>query len=292
MMTINLLKSILAGCQGEISGPFRVGSLSRPFSWDGKSIIRLRLEDYSGYVDAFSYDPEIINFFGLCDGSKVYIEGQLRGQGGLVEVELDTLIFRDLTYEDIVRLIPQQICPKPELLPVLEGVLPHITHPSLRQFVYRVLSDDAIAFPFVSCPGSLMDEYSYPGGILLQSLKAVAEVKQLPHLSWEDYQLGLVAALFCCIGTVLTLTPQMTPAPLMAWKPVATDDEHDNLSLEVLATALRWLQEDWPEGADRLRYLLKRNASQSISRCPVADILAFGDRSFTKMDDDQEPLVS
>ena len=280
-MTINALQTQLAGCHGPISGTFRVCSPYYDTARNGQDYVRLRLEDSSGYLYAFSYKQDIMTSPGMYDWSRVYVEGQIRKRGDQAVVELDVLIPARVHYEDIVRLIPQQVCPIPILLSELGSVLRLISHPALRRFIWRVLVDDTIAFPFVACPGSLRHHHSYPGGLLQHSLENVAIVESQRRFTHDDYQLGLVAALFHDLGKILTLTPQMTQTSL------GTTVQHGKLTMELLGKALHQLHEDWPEGERKLRYLLGWKTNRSIPHYNVADLVACGDRISAGLDMDR-----
>ena len=280
-MTTNSLQTLLVGFQGAISGTFRVGGPYYDIYKNGQDYVRLRLEDFSGHIYAFSWQQDVMRSPGMHDLSRVYVEGQIRQRGDQKVVELDTLIPARISYSDIVRLIPQQICPLPNLLPELASVLRLISHPALCQFIWQVLVDDTIAFPFVACPGSLNHHHNYPGGLLQHSLENVSVVESQSRFSQEDCQLGLVAALFHDIGKILTLTPQMTLTSL------GETVEHGKLTMELLGPASHQLHKDWPEGAKKLRYLLGWKTNRSIPHYNVADLVACGDRISAGLDLDK-----
>ena len=94
----------------------------------------------------------------------------------------------------------------------------------------------------------------------------------------QDYELGLVAALFHDIGKILTLTYEMNRTSL------GRGLDHDKLTLEVLAPYLKQLDRDWPEGARQLRYLLTWKLNQRIPKFNMADLVACCDRLSTGLD--------
>ncbi len=277
---INALQTQVIGMQGPLSGTFRVMAPYLGESRSGRPFVRLRLEDASGYLYAFSWRDEVMHSLGLHDLSRAYVEGILRPHDNQVVVDLQALIPAQVHYADIVRLIPHHICPLPALLPDLAGTLRLVTITSLRHFVKMVLADDAIAFPYVSCPGSLNHHHNFPGGLLKHSLESVSLIESQRSFSREDYELGLVAALFHDIGKTLTLTPQMTLTSLGA------SQEHDKLTWEVLGSALRQFEQDWPAGAKKLRYMLGWKAQRSIPHYNMADLVACADRISSGQDMD------
>lgn len=277
-MTTNYLQNQLDLSQGPVSGTFRIREPYFGESDTGRPFVRLRLEDFTGHLYAYSWYDQVMKSQGLFDLSRAYIEGRLRSQQGQSFVELKTLVPARLAYHDTIRLIPQAVCPQPGLLFELQAALRLITIPALRQFVVQVLGNDGIAYPFVSCPGSLHHHHNYPGGLLKHSLESFAMIESQQGFTQESYELGLVAALFHDIGKILTLTPQMT------WTSLGTCVEHDKLTFEVLGPALQQFQEQWPEGAKELRYLLGWKAKSAIPHYNMADLVACSDRISAGLD--------
>jgi 3'-5' exoribonuclease len=273
-MTSNYLQTFLLGCEGPVSGTFRVRFPCRDIYMDGRECVRLSLEDYSGSVWAFSWDPEIINAFGIYDLSSVYIEGQVRIDGERVEVELEKVMPTEIHYDDIVRLIPQQLCPIPSLLPKLESALQLVTISALRQFVWQLLVDDSIALPFVSCPGSSSGYLNHPGGLLRYSLEDVGMVKLLGPPDVDESQLRIVGALFHDLGKILTLSPQRHPTSF------GLSDDYGKLTTDVCGFALQQLTESWPDGGMRLRALLEWKAKRSIPHYSAAYTVVREDAAF------------
>jgi len=274
----NALQSFLIGHYGPIFGTFRVRD---PFLGDnssGRPFSRFRLEDATGFLNAFSYSHGVIHSMALYDLSRVYIEGILRPHQNQVVVEVQTMFANQVNYADIVRLIPHSVCPQTYLLQELAAVMRLISLPPLRRFLERVLSDDSIAFPFVTLPASLDYHHAYPGGLLKHSLESAGIIESQTSFDREDYELGLVAPLFHDIGKILTYPPEMTMTSLGASR------EHDKLTREVLAPARHALYEDWPQGASKLDYLLGWKTKSAIPHYNMADLVACADRISTGQD--------
>lgn len=161
-MTNNYLQSQLSTVKGPVSGTFRVISPYFGESDSGHPFVRLRLEDFSGHAYAYSWRDDVRCSSGMYEYSRAYIEGQVKHHKAQPVVEVQTLVPASMEYQDIVRLIPQPLCPHPELLLELQAALRLITIPALKDFVRRVLADDAIAFPFVACPASINHHHNYP----------------------------------------------------------------------------------------------------------------------------------
>jgi 3'-5' exoribonuclease len=164
------------------------------------------------------------------------------------------------------------------LLPFLQAAVERVTIPALAGFVASVLSDDSIAFPFVSAPASLNHHHNHPGGLLEHSLECLQMVARHREFTKANFELGLVAALFHDIGKILTMTPQMKRTTL------GQSMDHEKLTLELLAPHLMSLDWDWPAGASELRYLLTWKLRQKVPRYDMADLVACCDRVSSGLD--------
>lgn len=275
---LNNLQAQLVYHHGPISGTFRLREPILGEAQDGRPFVRLRLEDMSGYVYAYSWQEYMREAASMDDLTRVYIEGQIKARGDEQVIELSTLFPINVRSGGIARLIPQSICPQPWLLPYLDAAVGRITILSLLRFVETVLADDSIAFPFVSAPGSLNHHHNYPGGLLKHSLESFNIIEKQHGFTRNSYELGLVAALFHDIGKILTLTHEMQRTSLG----VSTD--HDKLTCEVLSPALRQLQQEWPDGAKELRYLLGWKVRTQVPHYNMADLVACSDRISAGMD--------
>ncbi len=271
-MTTNHLQTQLSNVQGPISGTFRIREPYIAEAKTGRAFVRMRLEDYSGYLYAYSWQSNILQDQNISDMSRVYIEGHLRHHNGEPYTELKNVLPAKIGYHDLVRLIPQSLAPQPTLLFDLQAALRIITIPALKDFIWRVLVSDGITLSFISCPGSLKHHHNWPGGLLQHSLEAFATIESQRGFNRESYELGLIAALFHDLGKTLTLTPQMTLTSL------GSSVEHEKLTFEILGHALQHLQRNWPEGARELRYLLGWKTKSAIPHYNMADLVACSDR--------------
>jgi 3'-5' exoribonuclease len=280
-MTINSTLSQHDRYKGPISGTFRVREPYFGETEAGRPFLRLRLEDCSNHLYAFSWQEQIRRSPGIYDQSQVYIEGEIRIKRGHPFLELIALSPAKTQYPEIVRLIPQSISPRPELLLELQSALRAISIPALKQFVYDVLANDSIAFPFISCPASLHHHHNWPGGLLEHSLSAFTMIEQQRGFTRESYEIGLVAALFHDVGKILTLTPRMTRTSL------GDGNEHDKYTFEILSPALQQLASSWHEGAKELRYVLGWKTKSAIPHYNMADLVACSDRISAGLDMDK-----
>ncbi len=267
--------------RGPFAGSFR---LRRP-AWrktrDGRDYVEMVLEDMSGSMTAYLWRlSEEVRI--PADLSCVEVNGRIRWRRDGAVADVRRVESAERTTEDIVRLIPKSICPLPWLLPFLQAIVKRMESAALKDFAMEVLSNDSIAFPFVSCPASLSFHHNYPGGLLRHSIECVQMVSRYREFSQEDKELAMVGALFHDIGKILTMTAQMKRTTLGATL------DHDKLTLEVLAPYLKRLDERWAAGAAELRYLMtwrpgRRDAG--IPKTPLANVLLAADRISAGRDD-------
>jgi len=275
---MNNLQAQMIHHHGPIFGTFRLSETVFGEDRNGRPFVRFKLEDMSGCIYAYSFLEQIQQAATLNDFSRVYIEGQLRSRGEGQVVEVMTLFPIKPATGDIVRLIPQSLCPLSWLLPELAFAVSRISIAPLKQFIEAVLADDGIAFPFVSVPGSLKHHHSYPGGLLKHSLECFSIVEKQRDLPQQDYELALVASLFHDIGKILTLTHDMKLTSLGA------SIDHDKLTCEVLGTYLHQFAKSWPEGAKELRHNLGWKVRAPVPHYNTADLVAYSDRMSAGMD--------
>ncbi|MDY0269973.1 hypothetical protein [Trichloromonas sp.] len=261
---------------GAVCGTFRLREATHSATWDGYPYLRVVLEDFSGHLPAYAWREEVIAQLDLPDYSLVRICGQVRRYRGKLQIDVTSVQPLSQSAErSAAALIPQGICPVPELLPTLLTAVEQISLPPLRSFVEAVLADAGISFPFVSAPASLQHHHRFPAGLLRHSLECFFLVAKHREFSRESCELGMVAALFHDVGKILTLTHRMRRTTLGA----AVD--HDKLTLEVLAPHLRHLDREWPEGGRELRYLLTWKMCEKIPKYDMADLVACCDRIST-----------
>ena len=258
---------------GQVTGLYRLRRPTRNHTQSGKPFISMTLEDQDGAIPAYLWQPGDMEL--PAELTCVLVKGQMRVRRDGMVADLDHLETGLRRPEDIIRLIPRSLCPLPWLMPFLEALLGQLKTLALRQFLGDVLADDAIAFPFVSCPASLSYHHNYPGGLLRHSFECVQMVERYKEFASVKKELGMVAALFHDIGKVLTMTPQMRLTSL------GRSIDHDKLTLEVLAPFLRRLDQDWPEGASELRYLMTWRPGRrdpGIPKTPLANAVLAADR--------------
>lgn len=278
-MIDTLQNSLMA--DGLISGTYRLREPMYCETKDGRMYVRFRLEDMSADVDAFSWNDKFMSSPLMRDLSSVYIEGRVRSRLTKQVVDIGHLMPARVGGGEAVRLIPRSLCPHPWLLSYLAAAVGLLTIAPLQRFVHAVLGDDGIAFAFVNAPASLHHHHNYPGGLLKHSLESFSIVEKHRSFPREKYELGLVAALFHDLGKILTMTSDMKRTTL------GSSNEHEKLTLEILAPFFKQLEQTWADGARELRYLLGWKVKRPVPHYNIADLVACSDRLSAGLDMDR-----
>ncbi|MBN2429387.1 MAG: HD domain-containing protein [Deltaproteobacteria bacterium] len=269
---MNNMNLAVVNHEGPISGRYRLRNPLLGQTQQGRPFFKMYLEDMTGIIPAFTWqiEEEIPD-----DLSLVQVGGLVKKGRGNMVVDIGYVAPVRRVDSDVVRLIPRSICPRPELLAALAEVVKQIQVPALRAFVVSVLSDDAIAFPFVGCPASLPYHHNYPGGLLYHSIECAQMLGRYQEFPREKKELGMVAGLFHDIGKIRTMTSKMKRTHL------GKCVDHDALTLEVLAPYLRHLDIACPKEAAELRYILTWKAgskNRGIPKTPLVNAVLGADR--------------
>ena len=269
-----LVSELLTQPDGPISGTFRIIASRQRVSRMGTPYLTVDLADKSGIVRAHGW-PERYSGPGLPpDLSVVSVTGGIRMFHDRKIVDLHEMVSVS-GVPDPIRLLPQICCPVINGIDQLNDIHAAITTPPLRNFVDVVLRDDHLALPFLRLPGSRRHHHSFPGGLVAHSLECAMIVANLAiDLPRQTRELGMVAALCHDIGKIVTLDDRRG-----AWLNGAVLD-HDALTLELLATALAMLDQEWPEGAMMLRYLFtwQKNGRGKRPLQVIAEAVSSADR--------------
>lgn len=145
---------------------------------------------------------------------------------------------------------------------------------SLKEFVKRVFNDKSIIDDFSIAPASLNHHHAFPGGLLVHSVDTAWKVFNNQQIESYTRQIGTVVALLHDIGKIKALSSDMTRTDLGMFV------DHENLSLEILAPHLSWLENIDTELAIAIRYLLtwKKKSYDPIPKLDVYEIIRAADR--------------
>ena len=147
----------------------------------------------------------------------------------------------------------------------------------LREFLFVVFSDSAFGRRFMRNPASRRHHHAWPGGLAYHSAEVAWDLFQHPWSSPTERGLATVSGLLHDAGKTATLTPSGD------YTAVGRTLSHDDLTLEVLAFPLRWLDYQWSDGAAILRRLLAPTIYTSDYYRDLADTIRFADRRSARL---------
>ena len=145
--------------------------------------------------------------------------------------------------------LPRKLSSEPKCLERLVSIRNSIASPALARFVDTIFSDNEIALAFLQVPASRNHHHSNPGGLLEHSVEVAENVALHTYRNNDERDIAVVAALLHDIGKVRTLKADTSTTQL--GKMVG----HDDLTLEVCATALKELDKDWLDASYTLRHV-------------------------------------
>src|SRR6056297_1289066 len=135
---------------GVFSSTFRLRDAVYCESRYGNPYLKFILEDSSGSLPAYVWDENIYRGLYLPNYSLVQVEGNTSVFNGQLRANVSRIIpTSEKRAGEVLRLIPQSLCPIPNILSDLKYVLRQITIPVLQNFVEEVLADDGITFAFI-----------------------------------------------------------------------------------------------------------------------------------------------
>ena len=276
-----MINSISYRHGSHVSGIYRIRTLRlNRTAKNGSPYIALEIGDMTGSLKSYIWTNEYEGPKNLAENDRITVSGRLRYFDGQWITVIHALEKADRSLGDPLSLIPFWWCPIGGSIPRLHQLVTNIRNRALRNFLEGVFSNDSIAAPFVSLPGSISHHHVFAGGLLAHSLECAESVNSLPLFSCETKELGTVAALLHDIGKIRTVNADS------GLKQSGFVLSHDALTLEVLGHYLQRLEEDWPDGAIALRYLLtwKSNRHRSFPLMTIAEAVNSADRLSTGLD--------
>ena len=150
--------------------------------------------------------------------------------------------------------LPKSICPIPDKAAQLISIINSMKTEPLKCMIKLILERSDRLEAFMTLPASQKDHHAYPGGLLEHSLQvannlvAMIEMNE-PNLPIEMKEAGFVAGLFHDIGKLKVYN-------LNGYKqPVIGLIDHDQLTLEICANGLAYLDRAMPDLAMLLRHI-------------------------------------
>lgn len=261
------------------TGLFRVRDMQKLIAKNNNPYVRLRLEDAFGSVMAYGWEGKYAIEGPVSDLDICYIEGRSRFRIDRWVVDLIQIRSVKETGEgNTVRLLPQSMSEKSDCLPRLVAVTDQLSHPALKFFINSVFLDLKLVERFLTVSASQRHHHSYPGGLLAHSVECAEIVQTSYPVPGLEKELGIIAALLHDFGKIQTMaaTKKTTLGYVV---------DHDQLTLETLASHLAKLDKSWPDGATALRYLLTWNLNKKfLPLMPVAEAVKYADRISSALD--------
>ncbi|QSR33992.1 phosphohydrolase [Marinobacterium iners] len=235
----------------------RITSLVTHTDQDGEPVHELKLSCWSMTYTAFA-------------NSQCWIEADALGHLSLVEV-MGHCVWEDqipvlyLTYIGKPKLdqfmslpclytLPRDLCPLPDISDQLVHAVVGLKTKPLQHFVKLVLERRDRLQAFMQLPASQNDHHAYPGGLLEHSLSVARNVIGMiqlnePEMPIEMQEAGFIAGLLHDIGKTRTYRKGGFQQPM------ALLMDHDQLTLELCAVGLSYLDRAIPEIATMLRHV-------------------------------------
>lgn len=133
----------------------------------------------------------------------------------------------------------------------LVAIFNDIKDDAVRGFLGRVFTDPEISTRFIRCRASAKHHHREPGGLLVHSVGVADRCLACAHgLERRMREILVAAALLHDIGKLETVGEGPKRPHLAPWV------HHEAITLEILATHLRWLDGEWPQGGALLRHCL------------------------------------
>lgn len=155
-----------------------------------------------------------------------------------------------LTHPCSLTHLPSSQISSPELVWEVEHWMQSCPYVELRDFVFQILGTPEVGCAFFSVPASHEYHHCGPGGLALHSLEVARSVYAATQGFGEHERwLTAVAGLLHDVGKSRTLAQdgKRTKAGFLV--------SHETMGLELMAPALKVLEERWADGANAIRHM-------------------------------------
>lgn len=230
-----------------IDGVYRLVSLDRRRTCDGRAYLKVRLTDLSGQMDGYGWMQELGYVGGLGSCDLVRAIGRLREFKGETVTDLDYLVAvntHELEGQELLSSLPISLCPEPQALQELAGILDGLRHSRLRQFVRDVVESPACAFSFLTASGGQGSHHDQSGGLVLHTLDTLKQTQSQQDLPVLQQEVVLVKGMLRCMENMCTT--DHASRYVSSGIPIS----YDELWLSIYAPALQTLGNTCPQMAD------------------------------------------
>jgi 3'-5' exoribonuclease len=252
LRSLNIEQPLLADAYNDnrIKGTYYLVGFVARFDKSNTPFWEITLSDASASLTVYCRDQACI-FGNLQPQSLVDIEARIDDLGSQPYfrckfIQLSSIAAGQFRH---ISQLPIALCPVPHALSAMLELASNIIEPCLADFLSHVLLQSNIGVRFIQCPASLNHHHSYGGGLLEHSVEVAERFANETARDQQDKDLAVVAALLHDVGKTLTLTPDLTRADL------GYSVDHDHLTLEICAPALKILSAKHQGFANHLRHV-------------------------------------
>lgn len=232
----------------KVQGIYRVGLCLDRIAQNSRNYRVVQLHDGASFLRCYCWMPELINAPRLAEGAIVDATFVTYEYQGLMRGKLSALtLVADPSSDDVIATLPSTLCVIPGVVERLREAVRAIREPLLKEVVARAFRDYAFAKRYFSVPASIDDHHKGMGGHASHSTEMGVDASKLTSLPIDDRDFVIVLSLFHDVGKTQTHDPEQQARKLHRIL------NHETLTLYLLADALRWLEERWPDGAMELK---------------------------------------
>lgn len=148
--------------------------------------------------------------------------------------------------DSFLLILPRDGVPTPGDVVILDRLIQSLSSHSLRNFCNRLFSDPSLALKYVTSPASDRHHHATPGGLLRHSLEMAMQVLagNLPiTLSDNEREIVVISCLVHDLGKVVTHGDSGR---------YLTSRHHEMITMNLIGTALKKLEEEWADGANAI----------------------------------------
>lgn len=259
-----------------VRGRYRVARMWHIVRSGAASFWVVQLVDRTGSLRAYGWPDKVAIPAPLSEGTLVDVEFAIKlvhgPQGKLYRFDAAT----NVTALDLIATLPPYSCPIPGVIDGVHEVVRNLRTPALRHFLALVFNDYDLCRRYFQVPASFGDHHSEQGGMARHCLEGARVLASITGM--EDWMRELAIVCFLVHDIGKTWTNSKLPLHFECYHLV----EHDDLSLEILAGALKQLDVEWPHGGLAIRHCLTCASQGSRygkkAAMPIADLVHSVDR--------------
>ncbi len=231
-----------------VRGIYRIGRCLQRVSRNNDGYRVIDLTDGTSVLRCYGWKADLVQAPALIDGALVEATFLSYNYEGSVRGRLCSLTpVASPSPDDVIATLPTTLCPIPGVVDRLRMAVNAIQNGLLREFLARVFQDYALTKRYFLVPASFDDHHPAPGGMAEHSVEMALDASRSTILSEQDRDLAIVHAIFHDLGKIET--HERTQRSRDTHRAI----DHEALTLFLVAAALRWLDEQWPDGGRALK---------------------------------------